>query len=217
MKTIDLDGISYIEHVPGATNEWYYGIEYEHGDLYEAEDIYKEGNKIKGRTLRLVHYPDGEVFDPVPKTEGCYSEKPIFLEDSIYILNVNFKKSLIQIIRFECREHKTSIYAELPLSETKDCYNLLLHTAPLSLTRQGFDNEFQIIWPEKVSIKMDDHDSFFLRDGDKLYFNRWYEEGDGVDYRYWEETIVKDLNGNVLETFPGDVMVMPNGELWHLK
>ena len=217
MKTINLDGISYIEHVPGATDEWYYGIEYEHGDLYESEDIFKAGNQIKGRTLRLVHYPDGDVFDPVPKTEGCYSEKPIFFEDSIYILNVNFEKSLIQIIRFECREHKTSIHAELPLSETKDCYNLLLHTAPLSLTRQGFDNEFQIIWPEKVTFKMDDHDSFFLRDGDKLYFNRWYEEGEGVDYRYWEETIIKDLDGNVLETFPGDVMVMPNGELWHLK
>ncbi len=217
MKTINLGGLSYIEHVPGATNEWYYGIDYEHGDLYEAEDIFKAGKKIKGRTLRIVHYPDGCVYDPVPKTEGCYSERPIFFENSIYIINVDFKKGLIQIIRFECTEHKTSIHAELPLSEIKKCYNLILHTSPLTLTRQGFDNDFQIIWPEKVSIKMEDHDSFFLRDGDKLYFNRWYEEGEGADYRYWEKTIIKDLNGNVLETFPGDVMVMPNGEFWHLK
>ena len=40
MKTINLDGITYIQPVPGATSEWYYGISYEQGDLYEAEEIY---------------------------------------------------------------------------------------------------------------------------------------------------------------------------------
>ena len=38
-----------------------------------------------------------------------------------------------------------------------------------------------------------------------------------MDYKYWEETIVRDLNGNVIEILPGDVMMMPNGEMWHLK
>lgn len=37
MKTIETDGITYIEPVQGATSEWYYGLDYEHGDLYEAE------------------------------------------------------------------------------------------------------------------------------------------------------------------------------------
>ncbi len=61
------------------------------------------------------------------------------------------------------------------------------------------------------------HDSFFLRDGDRLYFSRWHEDGDGADYRYWEETVVRDLEGNTLEILPGDIQVMPDGELWHLK
>ena len=64
---------------------------------------------------------------------------------------------------------------------------------------------------------MEDHDSFFLRDNGKLFFNRWHEEGEGEDYRYWEETVVKDLDGNVLEILPGDVMMMPDGEIWYLK
>lgn len=64
---------------------------------------------------------------------------------------------------------------------------------------------------------MGDHDSFFLRDGEKLFFNRWYEEGDGADYTYWEETIVRDLHGKEIETIQGDVMLMPNGEVWYLK
>ena len=101
MKVIETDGITYIKPIPGATSEWYYGLGFEQGDLYEAEQVF--------------------------------------------------------------------------------------------------------------------HDSFFLRDGNKLFFNRWHEEGEGENYKYWEETIVKDLSGNVIEKLPGDVMLMPNGELWHLK
>jgi hypothetical protein len=70
IKTIETDGITYIEPVPGATSEWYYGMDYEHGDLYEAEELFKDGHVVKGRKLCLVHFPDGEVFFPIPvKTE----------------------------------------------------------------------------------------------------------------------------------------------------
>jgi hypothetical protein len=61
------------------------------------------------------------------------------------------------------------------------------------------------------------HDSFFLRDGEKLFFNRWYEEGEGADYKYWEETVVRNLTRNTIEILTGDVIQMPNGEMWNLK
>ena len=64
---------------------------------------------------------------------------------------------------------------------------------------------------------MDPHESFFLRAGERLFFSKWYEEGDGEDYHYWEETVIRDLRGNVVEILPGDIQMMPNGELWHLK
>ena len=218
MKTIETEGITFIKPIPGATNEWYYGIDYEQGDLYEAEIAFKEGHSIKGRKLCLVHYPDGTVFSPLPKQEGQYCESPVFADGSIYALNVDFPKGLIQIVRFDCADHQTEIHAEIPLASVKDCYNLKLHVTPLTLTRQCVgENEFEILWPEKASMAMDDHESFFLRDGDRLIFNRWNEEGEGEDYKYWDETIIKDLNGNVLEILPGDVALMPNGEIWHLK
>ena len=216
MKTIETDGITYMEPIPGAAGDWYYGLDYEQGDLYEAEEIFHEGHIVKGRKLCLVHYPDGQVFFPVPRTEGHYSEKPVFLDDSIYIIDVDFPNGWIRIVRFDCNDHQAGIHAELSLSSVKDCYNLQLHITPLTLTRQC-GNEFEIVWPERISFQMEDHDSFFLRDGEKLFFNRWHEEGDGADYRYWEETVIRDLNGKETETIPGDVMRMPNGEIWHIK
>ena len=57
MKTIETNGITFIKPVPDGTSEWYYGISYEHGDLYEAEEIFKNG----GGGQR-----PGSVPDPLP-------------------------------------------------------------------------------------------------------------------------------------------------------
>ena len=217
MKTIDTHGITYIEPVPEGTSEWYYGISYEHGDLYEAEEVFLAGAPVKGNSLCLIHYPDGEVFCPVPKEAGTYTEKPVFLKERIYLLNVDFQHGSIRIFCFDCKNHETVLFQELPISSVKSCYNLQIHTSPLSLTRQGEEDVFEIIWPERVSFPLDPHESFFLRDDERLYFSKWYEEGDGPDYRYWEETVIRDLKGNLLETLPGDVRVMPNGDKWLLK
>ena len=218
MKNLNLDGITYIDLIPEGTDEWYFGISYEHGDLYEAEEVFQAGGDVKGRKLCLIHYPDGEVFWPVSKRPGTYLAEPVYLDGSVYMLNVDFTQSLIQIIRFDCASHVTDLVTELPLNSVKDCYNLGLDTAPLILRRQGgADNLFEIIWPERISFSMGEHESFFLRDGDKLFFSKWYEEGDGVDYKYWEETVIRNLDGEIIDIFPGDVRIMPNGEMWYLK
>lgn len=215
MKTIKTDGITYLEAL---NNEWYYGISYEHGDLYEAEEIFKAGRNIEGRKLILIHYPSGEVFRPIPKQAGIYPSEPVYYEGNIYILVVDFLKAKIQIVYFNCDTKEVGILTKLPLSDVKDCYNLSIDIAPLTITRQCVGtNEFEIVWPEKIGFYMDGHDSFFLRDNDKLYFSRWHEEGEGSNYKYWEETIVKDLKGNVIDTYEGTLMNMPNGEIWHLK
>ena len=216
MKHIQTNGISYIEPLPGVGTAWYYGISREHGDLYEAEELFLDGHPLQGNKLCLIHYPDGEVFTPLPREEGKYSDTPVFWDGSIFFLNVDFPRGVIRIFRFDCETHGADIFKEIPLASVKNCYNLMLHTAPLSLTRQGNDGLFEILWPERTSFPMDPHESFFLRDGERLFFSKWYEEGEGAQYRYWEETVVRDPEGNLLEVLPGDVRLMPDGELWHI-
>ncbi len=218
MKAIHTDGITFIEAVPGSASEWYYGMDHPQGDLYEAEQVFRSGGTVAGRKLCLVHYPDGRVFFPFPAEKGHYCEKPVFLDGGIFIPDVDFSQGRIRIFRFGCGNERTEVYAELPLSSVKDCYNLQLQVSPLTLSRQCVGtHEFEILWPERVSFPMGGHDSFFLRDGSRLFFSRWYEEGEGENYRYWEETIVRDLNGTITETIPGDVMRMPDGEIWQIQ
>ena len=218
MKHINVDGITFITPLSGSKGEWYYGTDYEHGDLYEAEDQYKAGKPVRGRKLYLVHYPDGTVYCPTPKAAGKYTETPTYYEGAIYIVEVDFQADSIRIIRFDCASHETSIYAEIPLSSVDNCYNMRLESAPLMLTRQSYNHkDFEIVWPERVKFEQNERDSFFLRDGDKLYFSRWHEEGEDIDYKYWTEIVVRNMQGEVIDIFPGDIQIMPNGELWHLN
>lgn len=145
--------------------------------------------------------------------DGQYLGTPVYDGSSVVLLAVSFTESVIRIMRFLHQQVEVQEVARLPLSEVKDCYNLMLHTSPLSLTRQPRDGTFEIIWPEHVRFTINDREAFNFRDGDKLYFNVWYEDPD-----YREETVVRSLHdGTILERIPGDVRIMPNGERWLIK
>lgn len=64
MKTIVTDGITYIEPLAGS-QEWYWGSDYIHGDLYETEEVYHDHYPVKCNRLVFVHYPDDRIAEPV--------------------------------------------------------------------------------------------------------------------------------------------------------
>ena len=41
MKNIDIRGIPNMELMRGGTDEWYWATDYIHGDLYEAEELFR--------------------------------------------------------------------------------------------------------------------------------------------------------------------------------
>lgn len=211
MKIIDLHGMTNMELVRGGTDEWYWSTDYIHGDLYEAEELFKMGHSVQSNRLYLIHYPDGAVYEPVPAVDGQYIGYPVYDNGAVALLVVSFEESVIRILRF--RPEETQEVANLPLSAVKDCYNLMLHTSPLTLTRQANDNTIEIIWPEQVRLSIEDRETLNFRDCDNLYFTIWYEDPD-----YREETIVRSLqDGTILDRFPGDIRMMPNGEKWLIK
>ena len=211
MKTIDLYGITNMELVCGGTEEWYWATDYIHGDIYEAEELFRMGHPVRSNRLFLIHYPDGTVYEPVPPVDGQYLGCPVYDNGAVALLVVNFLAGVIRILRF--RPGEIQEVDQLPLSVVKNCYNLILHTGPLSLTRQTGDGIFELVWPEQVRFAIEKRESLNFRDGDRLYFTVWYEDPD-----YREETVVRSvLDGTVMDRFAGDIRVMPNGEKWILR
>ena len=64
MKIIETHGITYIEPLSGSC-EWYWGNDYTHGDLYEAEELYRGHHPVNCNRLVFIHYPDGRVVEPI--------------------------------------------------------------------------------------------------------------------------------------------------------
>lgn len=211
IKRIEMQGINYIEPLSGSS-EWYWGMDYTSGDLYEAEELFQMGHPVSQNKLIFVHSPDGKTVRPVAAQKGQYLGRPICYEDRIVILMVDFPAGQIVIMQFDGALEHVIERTDIPLSTVKDCYNLMLKTAPLMLTRQGSEDTFQILWPENVSFEIGNTEAFLFRHGEKLYFSAWHE-----DPEYWEGTIVRKLKtGEIVDRFPGSLMTMPDGQVWNL-
>ena len=212
MKKIAAYGITYIEPLDGSC-EWYWGTDYTHGDLYEAEELYQDHHSVTCNHLIFVHYPDGRVIEPIKGTAGQYFGRPISYSGKIQILLADFPKSSLQIFQYDNTLKQVSETVSLSLGMIGNCYNLLFRTSPLMLTRQADDGRFQIIWPERIEFAISETESFCARESDKLYFCRWYEDPD-----YREEVVIRKYpTGEILEIVPGTWTKMPDGQVWILQ
>lgn len=212
MKVIHTNGIIYFEELKGSGG-WYWGSDYTSGDLYEAAALFHDHHSIQSNREIFIHYPEGRVTEPIKAKPGQYFGRPVYFDGKIYLLLVDFTAPKIRIQHYDDETKEVQSVADIPLSAVLDCYNLRLHTAPPILTRQGGDDLFQIIWPEKEEFFIETRESFCFRDEEKLYFNRWYEDPD-----YREETVVRQYpTGEILEIMPGSLWELLHGQHWVLK
>ena len=172
--------------------------------------MYKSGEVYTGAIIALVQFPEGKLFKPFENRNNIYVEKPVWDGGNFNILTVDFEKCLIEIFNYFPLENKLEKIAEISLTEIEDCYNLFLENSPLALYRQRNNNNFEIIWPEKKVIEIEEAESFNYRDNDDLYFSQWIDEP-----TYYNNIIIRDINtGKIKEKFKGIIKKMPNGEFW---
>lgn len=213
MKLIQTHGITNIqalEHSGG----WYWGSDYAGGDLYEAEERFQSGHDIGSNRLIFLHYPDGCVAEPIKARHGQYFGDPVFYRGRSYLLMVDFPKETILVWCCEMERQTVHLVVELPLSSVPNCYNLMLWSGDeLMLLRQGDENRFQSIWPEKADFPVDGRETFYFKQGDKLYFSRWEEDPD-----YREEAVVRAFpTGEIQQVVPGSLYAVPDGQYWLLR
>lgn len=148
MKTIDIQGMTNMELVREGTDEWYWATDYIHGDLYEAEELFRSGHPVRSNRLYLIHYPDGTVYEPLPPVDGQYLGAPVYDGNSVVLLVVSFIESAIRILRFLHQQGEVQEIAQLPLSVVKDCYmhnkglqRRFLHKSFYTAKRQSYGHE----------------------------------------------------------------------------
>lgn len=211
MKTINTNGLIDLCRFDKC-NEWYWSTDYACGDLYEAEEIYRNGNEVKPPRLIYIHYPDGRVVEPFVMQANQYCSRPTYYEGKIYFLIVDFTEGMIRLYQYDPAQDELSTMAELPLSEVEDCYNLEVDYAPVMITRSS-ECHFQIVWPYRLDIEIGDTESFLYASSEALFFSKWYE-----DPEYREEYVVRDIHsGEILRSDFGSVWTMPDGQIWNLK
>ena len=93
------------------TDEWYYCkiAERSFCDLYEAEELIKAGHVFHGMTCVLIHFPSGEVFWPFEKKENMYVDAPVFWENKLYFLKVDFVEKKMEILAFDTKSYENNI------------------------------------------------------------------------------------------------------------
>lgn len=220
MNFIKIEGLqdAYPERIEG-TSEWYCCKIATNSfcDLYEAEEIVNAGNVYEGMTCVLIHYPDGQVYYPFVAKENVYVDSPVFWENTLYFLVVDFTEKILQVVAFNTEDFEQKTVFEISLDEVPNCYNLLLDVAPVMLYRYvDEDNALEVIWPEKKTFKVNNHQVLLFRDEDKVFFSEWFEDPE-PDYNYHEQVIVRDWEtGEEIERFDGQMCRMPNGDIWRL-
>ena len=108
MKTIQTNGITNINELPGSGG-WYWGIDCTGGDLYEAQELYRDGHEICRSRLLFLHSPDGQTAEPVRAERGQYFGVPVMYREQIFLLLADFPAEKIRIFRW------------MPGAETAEC------------------------------------------------------------------------------------------------
>ncbi|MDO4491667.1 MAG: hypothetical protein Q4B85_11435 [Lachnospiraceae bacterium] len=208
-KRIHTNGIECLEKLQG-TDEWYWGSDYCSGDLYEAEELFQRHHTVSGNRLVFVKYPEGKVVEPVPGREGQYFGTPVYDDGAIMILLADFHQNKICVMRYEDDAQALECLLEMDRSEISDCYNLLVRTSPLYLSRDGNEGEYEILWPQRSTFQTEENETVFQREGDYLISTRWYEVPE-----YHEETMIRRYpSGELLERIPGQMMELPDRQKW---
>ena len=208
IRKVRTGSISYLEVLRGSGG-WYWGTDYTSGDLYEAEELYEDRHRISRNRLIFAD-SSGRVVEPVKAEEGQYFGRPAFFEGRFIILLADFPQGVIRLMSYDDADGEVRGIVTIPRTEIENCYNLMPEAEPLMLTRQA-DNSFEVVWPERVKFPIGPTESFCFREGERFYFSKWYEDPD-----YREEVVVRGPDGSVLETFPGAINFMANGEKWIL-
>ena len=168
--------------------------------------------------IRFYDYQTGKVYLPFEQKKNISYGRVVFIDNSFYILQVDFNEGLANIYKYYPGESLEKVF-DYKIKDLST-YNLELIGSDLHLISQDSEN-LEIYYPYRKTIKLAGSESVLLIDEGKVYINRWIEEGwddennqEGVDYRYYDKLIIKDFDSNIIEESIGNLYQRYDGTWW---
>lgn len=206
----------YVEEIAGQSR-FAYSIS-NSDDLFEIEETVKIDGFYKGNEICFYDYKTSEIYRPFDLKKNIAYGRVIFIDNSFYILQVDFNEGLVNIYKYYPGEilEKITDYKVKDLST----YNLELVGIDLHLISQDSET-LEIYYPYRKNVKLEVSESALFIDDGKVYINRWIEEGwddekdeAGEDYKYYDKLIIKDFDSNIIEERLGSLHQSPDGTWW---
>lgn len=206
----------YVEEIAGQAR-FAYSIS-NSDDLFEIEETVKIVGFYKGNEICFYDYKTSEIYRPFDLKKNIAYGRVIFIDNSFYILQVDFNEGLVNIYKYYPGEilEKITDYKVKDLST----YNLELVGIDLHLISQDSET-LEIYYPYRKTVKLEVSESALFIDDGKVYINRWIEEGwddekdeAGEDYKYYDKLIIKDFDSNIIEERLGSLHQSPDGTWW---
>ena len=185
-------------------------------DFYDIPDIIEANGYYSGSIIKFYDFKTGQVYKPFGKKKNVAYGRPVFLDGYYYLIQGDFENGLINLYRFDLSFMPEKI-TDLKISDVK-LYNLSIYGKGIFIASS--DEDFEIYYPFRKTIKLKTNESVIFIEEDKVYISAWIEEGRddeknlaGPDYKYYEKLIIKDLEGKRLSERVGNLFSR-DGRYW---
>ena len=209
MKDIPAGTGRWLKEAAGSSGRWYFAVSSPYGDLCEAQELYDSGRHPED-VPAFISFPEGRVI-PVPGPSSSSYGLPVYSDGKLVYLRMDHSERTVSVVSMEPETGTVRELYSMPYADASDGYNLMLSLQPLCLTRQR-SGIFEVLWPENVTIRMENTETFCFRDGRDLYFSQWFEDPD-----YREITVIRDIQTGERRVLPGSAELMPDGTVWYLS
>lgn len=185
--------------------------------LSRTEDFYDVVDWMTDRTYpgsQILFYDltNGKVYTPFANEANVVYGKPVYSDGAYYFLRGDFNAEIITLLRYE----PASTPEEIKAFKVDDLnlYNLELIGEPVRVVSQTIGERFDCYYPERFSLPLGNQESVVLIEDGKVYIDKWIEEGEAPDFRYYDRTIVKDFSGKLISDEIGALTPTPDGTWW---
>ena len=186
-------------------------------DMYDLVEMAEHGG-YQGSVISFYDFESGEVYTPFEIKRDVVYSKPAYSDGFYYFLRGDYGLKKVTLYKY-LPEEVLEVVTEFSTDEV-DLYNLQIIGEKVHVVSQNGE-VFRCYYPEEISLALEPQDTVTLMTEDRVFIERWVEEGwdhenncRSEDYRFYNKVIVRDFAGNVISEEVGALYQAPDGTYW---